>query len=79
MDTSAIVEFFNFVDTDHDGFITVSEIKNACAVDINQDGVISEDEKLQCARVWIQDKFPLQDLDNDQRVSLSEMLQYAST
>lgn len=37
MDTSAIVEFFNFVDTDHDGFITIEDIKNACAVDINQD------------------------------------------
>ncbi len=79
MDTSAIVEFFNFVDTDHDGFITIEEIKNACAVDINQDGTISEDEKLQCARIWIQEKFPLQDLNNDQKVSLNEMLQYAST
>ena len=79
MDTSVIVEFFNFVDTDRDGFITVNEIKEACVVDINQDGVVSEDEKLQCARVWLQEKLPLQDLDGDQKISLAELLLFAAT
>lgn len=79
MDTSVIIEFFNFVDTDRDGFITVNEIKEACAVDINQDGIVSEDEKIQCARVWLQDRFPLQDLDGDQKISLAELLAYAAT
>jgi hypothetical protein len=79
MDPSVIVEFFNFIDTDHDGFITVDEIKEACAVDIDQNGVITEAEKLQCARVWLQDKLPLQDLNGDQKISLDELLAYART
>ena len=79
MDTSVIAEFFNYIDTDHDGFITVNEIKEACAVDINQDGIVSEDEKLQCAHVWLQETFPLQDLDGDQKISLAELLVFAAT
>ena len=76
MDTSVLTEFFTFVDADHDGFITIEEIKEACKVDINKDGSITEDERIQCARVWITEKLPLQDTNNDQKLSLAELLAY---
>jgi len=75
-DISVITDFFNYVDTDHDGFITINEIKEACKVDINNDGVITEDEKLQCARVWINEKLPIQDMNGDQKISLDELIAY---
>lgn len=78
MEPSVIAEFFAFVDTDHDGYITVEEIKAACAVDINGDGAITEEERLQCARVWINEKLPLQDLDADHRITLQELLTYSA-
>jgi len=76
MDASVIADFFGFVDTDHDGFITIDELKNACAIDIDGDGVITEYEKYQCARVWITEKLPLQDLNGDQKLTLEELLAY---
>lgn len=78
MDTSILVEFFAFVDADKDGFITVDEIKEACKVDIDGDGTISDDEKIQCARIWVNEKLPLQDFDGDGKISLAEMLAYAN-
>ena len=76
MDTSVLFEFFRFIDTDQDGYITVDEIKEACKVDINGDGIITEDEKAQCARVWINEKLPLQDLDGDVKISFDELVGY---
>lgn len=71
-----MTEFFRFVDSDNDGFITIQEIKMACSVDINQDGVISEEEITQCARGWVNDYLSQQDRDNDGKVTLHELLQF---
>jgi Ca2+-binding EF-hand superfamily protein len=76
-DVLAIQEFFEFVDTDKDGFITVAEIREACAVDIDGDGTLTEDEKDRCASVWINAIFPIQDLDGDTKLSLAELQAYA--
>ena len=68
--------FFNWVDQDKDGFVTVFEIKQACAIDLDGNGVITESEKLQCAGPWLASLTSEQDLDNDTRLSLHELLQY---
>lgn len=68
--------FFNWVDTNQDGFISLEEIKNACAVDLDGNGTIDDSEKLACAKAWIETYLPLQDLDGDSRVSLSELLAF---
>jgi Ca2+-binding EF-hand superfamily protein len=70
-----LTSFFDFVDTDHDGFITVNEIRDACSVDVNADGIISEEEIVACAKPWL-DSLNLQDLDGDTRISLAELLAY---
>jgi Ca2+-binding EF-hand superfamily protein len=75
-DIQTLTEFFNFVDTDHDGLITINEIKEVCAVDINADGVISEDEILLSASPWIDNMLINQDLDHDSKLSLEELLKY---
>ena len=71
-----LTQFFQYVDKDNNGYITVAEIREACAVDINNDGVISEDEKDRTSRVWIQTYFGSQDLNSDMKVSLDELLAY---
>jgi Ca2+-binding EF-hand superfamily protein len=68
--------FFNWVDTDHDGFISIDEIKEACAVDIDGDGTITDAEKIQCAQQWITMNLPLQDANGDQLISLAELLAF---
>lgn len=68
--------FFNHVDTDHDGHITVDEIREAMGVDYNSDNVISQDEKLRAGAQWIDTHLPLQDLDKDQKLTLQELLEY---
>lgn len=73
---STLTEYFYFIDADHDGFITIQEIKVACGVDINQDGTISEEEMYQCARGWLNDYLSQQDKDNDSKVTLHELLQF---
>ena len=73
---SVITEFFNWVDTDHNGCISIEEIKTACAVDINNDSVISEDERVTCAKPWIEVYLQQQDLDNNQQITLHELLQF---
>lgn len=75
-DIETITLFFLFVDSDKDGFITVSEIREACAVDINNDGVISEEEKDAGADPWLTQYLSQQDLDADQKISLHELLLY---
>jgi len=71
-----LTEFFNFVDTDHDGLITMEEIKVACGADINQDGAISEEEMITCARVWLNTYLAIQDINNDTKLSLHEILKF---
>lgn len=73
-DRQAIVDFFNYVDTDHDGYITVDEIRNACSVDINNDGVIDAFEAEIGAAPWL-NALPLEDLNGDHKLSLTELLQ----
>lgn len=41
-DIETLTLFFDWVDQDKDGYITVSEIKSACEVDVDGDGIISE-------------------------------------
>jgi len=72
---SSLQAFFNSVDADGDGFVTIAEIREACAVDINNDGVITDAEKDCTARQWLYD-FPLQDTDGDARLSFAELLDY---
>ena len=69
-----LTTFFAWIDSDHDGFVTIDEIKTACGVDLDGDGVVSEAEKLACAKTWIETYVPLQDLDRDGRISLAELL-----
>lgn len=67
--------FFDWVDTDHDGYITVNEIKEACAVDVDGDGLITEAEKTACAQAWIA-ALAQQDVDADAKLTLDELLTY---
>lgn len=71
-----LTEFFNFVDSNHDGFITVDEIKETCGVDINNDGAISEEEMITCARVWLNSYLAIQDTDEDAKLTLHEVLKF---
>lgn len=71
-----ITMFFNYVDADGDGYITIQEIKTACEADINGDGDITEEERTICSQVWISSYLVLQDTDEDLRVTLAELLTY---
>lgn len=75
-DINTISDFFSFVDTNSDGYIGTKEIKNACAVDINCDGIITEEERTSSSYPWLNDYFYLQDIDQDNKISLTELLQY---
>lgn len=44
--------FFQYLDTDHDGLVSIDEIREACGVDIDGDGVITEVEKTASAAPW---------------------------
>lgn len=43
---------------------------------LNGDGVITLDEKVQCAQPWIDTYLAQQDLDGDRRISLAELLAF---
>ncbi len=75
-DVCTITAFFNYVDTDRDGYVTPDEISAAMAVDLNGDGVISPDELVVAGQEWMTSNFQAQDLNGDQKLSLSELLQY---
>lgn len=68
--------FFDWVDTDKDGFISKDEIIAACAVDLNADGVIDEIEKLQSAKDWLTTYLPLQDGNLDDKLTIEELLAF---
>lgn len=71
-----ITQFFQYLDVDGDGFVTIAEIREACAVDLNGDGVVTEEEKDMCAQAWLGMYLPKQDINKDQRISLHELLQF---
>ena len=75
-DVQTITTFFNYADLDHDGFITPQEINEAMAEDFNGDGTITDDEKIQGGKQWMQSNFNAQDFNSDQSLTLAELLQY---
>ncbi len=74
-DVSTLQLFFQYVDSDADGYISIDEIKTACAIDINGDSMISQTEIDIGAAPWLSTLIA-QDLDGDTRVSFTELLQY---
>jgi len=75
-DIDTVTSFFNFVDKDHDGLISKSEIEEAMAVDLDKDNTISYDEKLAAGQEWFQTHFSLQDMNRDGQLSLQELLAF---
>eukprot|EP00195_Chlamydomonas_chlamydogama_P013098 CAMPEP_0202904042 /NCGR_PEP_ID=MMETSP1392-20130828/27629_1 /ASSEMBLY_ACC=CAM_ASM_000868 /TAXON_ID=225041 /ORGANISM="Chlamydomonas chlamydogama, Strain SAG 11-48b" /LENGTH=228 /DNA_ID=CAMNT_0049591495 /DNA_START=299 /DNA_END=986 /DNA_ORIENTATION=- len=57
------------------GYITAEDIKRDCAVDINRDGYITEQEATQGANPWLA-LLRSQDRNGDGRISLDELLQF---
>ena len=75
-DIETMTLFFEFVDSDHDGYVTMDEIREACAVDIDGDGTITDAEKNASAAPWLGALATSQDMDGDQKLSLAELLQF---
>ena len=72
----AVTAFFNYVDTDQDGYITIGELEEALAVDYDGNGVISPDEKVRAGAQWLNNGFQLQDVSGDSKLSLFELLDF---
>ena len=70
-----ITRFFQSVDTDGDGFVTVDEIKSAEAVDVDGSGTITQAEIDSCAAPWLNAK-TAQDYNGDSKLSLQELLKF---
>jgi Ca2+-binding EF-hand superfamily protein len=75
-DIYSITCFFNYIDTDHDGFVTRAEIETAMAVDFNKDGVVTTDEKTFAGQQWFNSHFSAQDFNADDKITLTELLQW---
>lgn len=75
-DLETLATFFGFVDADHDGFVTIEEIRAASAVDVNNDGIVSAEEIAACAAPWLDVFLAEQDLDGDRRVTLAELVEF---
>ena len=75
-DISVITEFFSFIDTNGDGIIDITEIRSACQIDINHDGIISESEKDQAARVWIRLYLDREDVQHNHAITLADLLTF---
>lgn len=71
-----LTTFFNFVDTNNDGFVSIAEIIAACQVDVDDNGVITQEEIDSTAGPWIATLHLNQDLNHDDLLSLNELLQY---
>lgn len=75
-DKQALTDFFNYVDTDKNGLITVAEIHAACDIDINGDGTIDATEQQEGSGPWLA-VLAVQDLnDPNQQLTLAELLAY---
>ena len=75
-DIETMTLFFDFVDSDNDGYVTVDEIREACSVDIDGDGEITDAEKNASAAPWLGALATSQDTDGDQKLTLAELLQF---
>jgi Ca2+-binding EF-hand superfamily protein len=75
-DITALTAFFEYVDSDHDGYISVAEIQEACAVDYNGDSVVDVDERVRAGAQWLDTYFVAEDLNDDSLLTLHELLQY---
>lgn len=65
---------FAYVDKDRDGFVSVNEIKAACAVNRDGDGVISDAEKNAGLGGVVQTMASMAGVDGDQKFSLRDLL-----
>lgn len=74
-DRQALIDFFNYVDSDGSGFITVAEIHAACDMDIDGNGTISADEQQIGSGPWLAVMSTI-DLNVDQQISLAELLAF---
>jgi len=68
-DIMTITDFFNQVDTDKDGFISVQEIIIAMTVIVNN---ITYDN----SQEWLANYFSAEDFNQDNLISLNELLLY---
>jgi len=73
---ATITSFFNYVDTNKDGFITTTEINEAMGVDYDGNGHIDEWEKVKAGKEWLDTYFAGQNANSDHRISLAELLQW---
>ena len=77
---ATLTAFFNYVDEDHDGFITPAEIEDAMAVSFPDpvtgvsNGIITEADKEQAGQEWLSVYFGQQDTNHDGKISLQELL-----
>ena len=78
-DIETITAFFNYVDTNNSGSISVAEIQEAMSVDLDADGIITENEKIIAGQKWLDSHFTTQDLDSNQMLTLVELLVYNDT
>lgn len=75
-DIETITAFFNFVDTNNDGFVSIDEIQTAMAVDLNGDGTITVDEKVAAGQKWTSTYFIAEDFNSDNLLTLQELLKF---
>lgn len=68
-DILTITDFFNEVDTDKDGFISVQEITNTMTVTVN--GITYDN-----SQEWLANYFVAEDFNKDNLISLQELLMY---
>ena len=71
----SLTSYFTYVDADRDGYITADEIQDAAGVDLNGDGVITDDEVLISGQKHFSDLFQY-DVNKDQRISLTELIEF---
>lgn len=71
-----LTTFFNFVDSNNDGFVSITEIIAACQVDIDNNETITQSEIDSTAGPWIASLQANQDLNHDALLTVNELLQY---
>ena len=68
-DQMTITMFFNEVDTDKDGYISVQEIKDAMSLTVNNVTFDNSQE-------WLSNYFVAEDFNHDNLITLPELLMY---